>query len=859
LYHRFVNGAEFWEIHELLRKMIFTGVLVYIPPNVRPSAALLVCILACCTLNYFEPYKNQLIFWIAELMFVLTMVKYLVCVFGMSMGSKLDANEMEYLGYLLIGLDVICILGCLVCIILVFCLMKISHEEIVAEEEMSDSSSEDEEDQVKPAFLNGISMHSLKHAVKLDKVRSIKQNSAQHKRAAINKLTTRLEAADARMQKRLAKRRRMINGRRIKQGLAPLYGYASQSTEDNFVGDGLFGEGRKDHVDTLFDDLHATEHLEVDMLFDNLHESEEHKLLESKSEASCHVDSLFDDIYESEHHAIDDLFEGLDEFMAVSNVNKPMHQAPQQKNVAKASAKDIEEVRLAIVKSVKNQNRLRKIIKRLDVDGSGKLSQEEFWPLVEYMLKGDSRFVLTETLVDGVWFAIEKLQDEIGDHEISVWLGFVKPVRASFVHPTASSDSDTLKKQIKEFESQVKAAKKAARDADDEEADNADELTDKYQDMKHELNDLQAELKFLDAQLNEATPTTNEIDHTANVEKVRVLMKNMIKNKRRLLQMVKMIDADDSNKISFDEFSKLATKVLKKHKEIDPSVISFCWKELLKHRKDMSSDEIGEHELCVWLEFVSAETPASEKIVSVPAIAEQQQILRHPEDKGSGSRMASPQLTEEKHSDSSSEHLGDAEKVRVQMKKMIKDEKRLQGIIKMIDADNSSKLSEAEFSKLAMKVLKKQKEVVASPGLLSVVWQEVRKHRKDMTQEEIGEQELCVWLQLKENGPAPAVEKKEDHSGNAEKVRVLMQNMIKTEKRLLGIIKMIDADNSSKLSEAEFGKLCKKVLKKQKEVVANVKLLSVVWQEVRKHRKDMNHEEIGEEELIRWLELKSLQ
>jgi Ca2+-binding EF-hand superfamily protein len=144
------------------------------------------------------------------------------------------------------------------------------------------------------------------------------------------------------------------------------------------------------------------------------------------------------------------------------------------------------------------------------------------------------------------------------------------------------------------------------------------------------------------------------------------------------------------------------------------------------------------------------------------------------------------------------------------------------------------------------------------------VWQEVRKHRKDMTQEEIGEQELCVWLQLNPNAAGSQKASKiieeannpNSHEADAEKIRALMKGLVKTEKRLLGIIKMIDADNSSKLSEAEFYKLCKKVLKKQKKINASPGLLSAVWQEVRKHCKDMTQEEIGEHELSVWLELK---
>ena len=96
LYPRFVNGAEFWEgktcradlldfcvslcvvihsnilfafyccalaVHEVMRKMLLTGIIMYFSANVRPMAAIVVCLIACCSLNYFEPHKSRIVFW----------------------------------------------------------------------------------------------------------------------------------------------------------------------------------------------------------------------------------------------------------------------------------------------------------------------------------------------------------------------------------------------------------------------------------------------------------------------------------------------------------------------------------------------------------------------------------------------------------------------------------------------------------------------------------------------------------------------------------------------------------------------------------------------------------------------------
>ena len=55
LYDPFVRGAEFWQVHDVMMKMVLTGMLIYVPSTSRAGIAVLVCIIACCNLNLFEP------------------------------------------------------------------------------------------------------------------------------------------------------------------------------------------------------------------------------------------------------------------------------------------------------------------------------------------------------------------------------------------------------------------------------------------------------------------------------------------------------------------------------------------------------------------------------------------------------------------------------------------------------------------------------------------------------------------------------------------------------------------------------------------------------------------------------------
>ena len=44
LYSRYHEGSEWWEVFEVFRKMILTGMLVYLPAPTRAPVALLICI-----------------------------------------------------------------------------------------------------------------------------------------------------------------------------------------------------------------------------------------------------------------------------------------------------------------------------------------------------------------------------------------------------------------------------------------------------------------------------------------------------------------------------------------------------------------------------------------------------------------------------------------------------------------------------------------------------------------------------------------------------------------------------------------------------------------------------------------------
>ena len=121
LYTPFRKGSEFWMIHDVIFKMILTGLLIYVPESARASVALMVSIGACCTLNYFIPHKNRILFWLTQLSFVCVTFKY-IC--ALMLRVDYYSDEDIVIGYMLIILDITFMTCALICMIMASCLMR---------------------------------------------------------------------------------------------------------------------------------------------------------------------------------------------------------------------------------------------------------------------------------------------------------------------------------------------------------------------------------------------------------------------------------------------------------------------------------------------------------------------------------------------------------------------------------------------------------------------------------------------------------------------------------------------------------------------------------------------------------------
>merc|ERR1712195_432623 len=112
LYDSYRDGAEYWDVHELMRRLILTGLIIFLPPTIRLAACLLVSIIACCSLFGFVPHTSKTIQRLEQSSYVILTFKY---VGGVLLRVDLNESDAELLGIIFILLDVVYICHSVVC------------------------------------------------------------------------------------------------------------------------------------------------------------------------------------------------------------------------------------------------------------------------------------------------------------------------------------------------------------------------------------------------------------------------------------------------------------------------------------------------------------------------------------------------------------------------------------------------------------------------------------------------------------------------------------------------------------------------------------------------------------------------
>ena len=68
LYSRFNRGSEWWEVHDMLRRMLLIGAVVTFPVSAlfRACLCILISVVSILSLNYHKPYRNLIVFWVSQ-------------------------------------------------------------------------------------------------------------------------------------------------------------------------------------------------------------------------------------------------------------------------------------------------------------------------------------------------------------------------------------------------------------------------------------------------------------------------------------------------------------------------------------------------------------------------------------------------------------------------------------------------------------------------------------------------------------------------------------------------------------------------------------------------------------------------
>lgn len=139
MYDRYSPGVEWWGLHELLRKCLLTGFLIYIDAiEMRIACALLISIVAILNLNYWSPFRNVVVFWVSQVAFCMTTLKYVIAMFRLTIVQRGSANTYGDLGTFLIAIELITfslfVVGAVLCVF-----------HVVTEMKKNDGADEDEE------------------------------------------------------------------------------------------------------------------------------------------------------------------------------------------------------------------------------------------------------------------------------------------------------------------------------------------------------------------------------------------------------------------------------------------------------------------------------------------------------------------------------------------------------------------------------------------------------------------------------------------------------------------------------------------------------------------------------------------
>ena len=139
MYSRYTIGSEWWDIYEVIRKLMLTGVLlVFKDPIMQLPLAIAIQMVGLALLNRYHPHKSKLVFTVCLLAYCATLMKYVGALQLKTLALSNAEKLVKYqVGWWLLSIDLAVILAALVAMLLLVMLIIAKLKEADAHEEKS--------------------------------------------------------------------------------------------------------------------------------------------------------------------------------------------------------------------------------------------------------------------------------------------------------------------------------------------------------------------------------------------------------------------------------------------------------------------------------------------------------------------------------------------------------------------------------------------------------------------------------------------------------------------------------------------------------------------------------------------------
>jgi hypothetical protein len=232
LYESFTRKAEWWQIHDVLMKMILTGLLIYVPTTSRAVIASLLCVVTVANVNYFQPHKNRILFWLTQLSFLSTSSKYtlslLLVVDKKLLKEEERESEEQTIGQIMIALDIFFMFSSMASLVVAFVFAKNAAKELVLSSSLITSNDGGKRSTSVPvgdirrsSSLNSNRSRLLNHvesAVVHDKVINVQRTHKLNRQKHQNNIQTLQSASKKRLYQRLQQRKSLKSASQVVPG-----------------------------------------------------------------------------------------------------------------------------------------------------------------------------------------------------------------------------------------------------------------------------------------------------------------------------------------------------------------------------------------------------------------------------------------------------------------------------------------------------------------------------------------------------------------------------------------------------------------------------------------------------------------